>query len=386
VVTPGIPTGRSTRLSAQATGVLLVLVSACAFGSVALFVKPLYAAGLAVLVLLAWRFITAALVSWGYLLVRARTRASLRLLTRRRVVVLLLLGTLYVGNSFTYIGALEVVPISLNSIITYLYPAIVAVMALRLVRRLEGRRAWLALALSLLGVALVLGGIPEGEMPPLWGLALAFANPVIYATWIVFQSRVAGDRPRAGDGRLADEAATRGLPGAVSDAAAEAGSMSGALAGDDLELPPADAETASHIPDPAAAAALMTSATAVVFTILALATGESLWPTDIPMEAWLPLLGLGVVATALAIQTFYAGVKRVGGARASIISTIEPVYTILLAMLLFGERLEPLQLVGGVIVLVAVILAETGHPERVAEPAPAARDTVPASSVSQGRA
>ncbi len=130
----------------------------------------------------------------------------------------------------------------------------------------------------------------------------------------------------------------------------------------------------------------MTSATAVVFTILALATGESLWPTDIPMEAWLPLLGLGVVATALAIQTFYAGVKRVGGARASIISTVEPVYTILLAMLLFGERLEPLQLVGGVIVLVAVILAETGHPERVAEPAPAARDTVPASSVSQGRA
>ncbi len=216
MVTPGIPTGRSTRLSAQATGVLLVLVSACAFGSVALFVKPLYAAGLAVLVLLAWRFITAALVSWGYLLVRARTRASLRLLTRRRVVVLLLLGTLYVGNSFTYIGALEVVPISLNSIIAYLYPAIVAVMALRLVRRLEGRRAWLALALSLLGVALALGGIPEGEMPPLWGLALSFANPVIYATWIVFQSRVAGDRPRAGGGRLTDEAATRGLPGAAS--------------------------------------------------------------------------------------------------------------------------------------------------------------------------
>jgi hypothetical protein len=42
--------------------------------------------------------------------------------------------------------------------------------------------------------------------------------------------------------------------------------------------------------------------------------------------------------------------------------------------------------VGGIIVLVAVILAETGHPGRVAEPAPAARDTVPASSVSQGRA
>ena len=59
------------RLSAQATGILLVLVSAAGFGSVALFVKPLYAAGMTVLVLLAWRFITAALVSWGYLLAAA---------------------------------------------------------------------------------------------------------------------------------------------------------------------------------------------------------------------------------------------------------------------------------------------------------------------------
>ena len=183
------------RLSAQATGILLVLVSAASFGSVALFVKPLYAAGMTVLVLLAWRFITAAAVSWGYLLASSRTRASLLLLTRRRAIVLLLLGTLYVGNSFTYIGALEVVPISLNSIIAYLYPAIVAVMALRLVRRLEGRRAWFALGLSLVGVALALGGVPDGEMPPLWGLALSFANPFIYATWIVFQSRLAGDRP-----------------------------------------------------------------------------------------------------------------------------------------------------------------------------------------------
>ena len=65
----------------------------------------------------------------------------------------------------------------------------------------------------------------------------------------------------------------------------------------------------------------------------------------------------------MAIQTFYAGVTRVGGARASIISTVEPVYTIVLAMLLFDESLEPMQVVGGVLVLVAVILAETGRHE-----------------------
>ena len=144
---------------------------------------------------LSWRFATAALLSWAYLLAVRRTRSALRSLPRRRVGVLLLLGVLYVGNSYSYFASLQVVSISLVSIISYLYPAIVAVMALRLVRRLEGRRAWLALGISMLGVALAVGGIPEGALPPLWGLALAFANPVIYATWIVFQARLAGDRP-----------------------------------------------------------------------------------------------------------------------------------------------------------------------------------------------
>ena len=311
-------------------GVALVVVSACAFGSVALFVEPIYAAGVSPIVLLTWRFALAALVSWGYLLARRRTRSSLLRLSRRRVTILVLLGALYVGNSFTYIGALQSVPISLNSIIAYLYPAIVAVMALRLVRRLEGRRAYVALALSLLGVGLALGGVPSGEMPPLWGLALSFANPFIYATWIIFQSRLAGDRPAA-------------------ERPTDAG---GVVTG-----------SRSHpdVPDPAAAAALMMTATAAVYLGIAVVTGAPISPASMPADAWLPIIGLSTIATAVAIQTFYAGVKRVGGARASLISTVEPVYTIVLAMLLFGEHLEPVQVLGGALVLAAVILAETGR-------------------------
>ena len=156
------------------------------------------------LAVLFWRFTTAALFSWGFLLLSiASVAARCVALTRRRVAVLLLLGALYVGNSYAFIASLQVVSISLASIIAYLYPAIVAVLATRFVRRLEGRRAWIALGISIFGVALTVGGIPAGELPPLWGLALAFANPLIYATWIVLQARLAGDRP-------GPEAATRG--------------------------------------------------------------------------------------------------------------------------------------------------------------------------------
>jgi drug/metabolite transporter (DMT)-like permease len=337
------PTAPSRRLpvSGQALGIALVLVSAAAFGSGALFVQPLYDEGMEPLSVLFWRFFTAALFGWGFLLLSGPRRRSLFALSRRRVLVLLLLGALYVGNSYAFIASLQVVSISLASIIAYLYPAIVAVMATRFLRRLEGRRAWIALGISIVGIALTVGGIPDGQLPPLWGLALAFANPVIYASWIILQARLAGERP-AGGGRVVDE----------------------------LEIPPGDADVSTDrdAPDPSPAAALMTTATAGVYALLLLTTGGSLSPAAVPSAVWPALLGLGLVATAIAIQTFYAGVKRVGGARASLISTVEPVYTVALAVILFGESLTPMQIAGGALVIFAVVLAETGRPDPPVDP------------------
>jgi drug/metabolite transporter (DMT)-like permease len=337
-VTSTVSPGRGMPISAQALGIVLVLVSAAGFGSGALFVQPLYDAGMQPLAVLFWRFTTAALFTWGYLLLSARRRSALLALTRRRVAVLLFLGTIYVGNSYAFIASLEVVPITLTEIIAYIYPALVAVLATRFARRLEGRRAWMALGISLAGVALTLGGIPGGEAPPLWGIALAFAHPLIYSLWIIIQARMAGERPRRAC-RQADEIT--------------------------VDIPPGDAETPVDGPDPSPAAALMTTATAVVFAAALLGTDGSLSPLDVPVELWPPLLGLGLVATAIAIQTFYAGVRRVGGARAALISTVEPVYAVVLAVLLFGEHLAPIQIVGGAMVIFGVILAETGRPDRV---------------------
>jgi drug/metabolite transporter (DMT)-like permease len=263
--------------------------------------------------------------------------------------VLLILGVLYVGNSYAFIASLQVVSISLASIIAYLYPAIVAVLATRFVRRLQGRRAWIALGISLFGIALTVGGIPAGQLPPLWGLALAFANPLIYAAWIVLQARLAGDRP--GPDRAIVGTGER-----------------------DIDIPPGDAEMTTEGPDPSPAAALMTTATGFAYAVALLASGGSISPLAVPAGTWPAVLGLGLVATAIAIQTFYAGVKRVGGARASLISTVEPVYTVVLAVILFGEQLTTTQLAGGALVIFAVILAETGRPG--GRPEPPAPDTV----------
>ena len=103
----------------------------------------------------------------------------------------------------------------------------------------------------------------------------------------------------------------------------------------------------------------MMLATAIGFWALAIVTRRPLAPADLPSAAWPGILGIGIISTFVAIQTFYAGTRRIGAAQASLISTFEPVWTITLASLLLGETLGPLQLVGGALVIGGVILAQT---------------------------
>jgi drug/metabolite transporter (DMT)-like permease len=313
----------------RALGVALVLVSACGFGSGALFAKPVYAAGVSWHVLMAWRFLIGALLAWLFLLSSSGRRAGLRSLDRRTVVGALALGVLYVGNSGTYYAGLEKVDASLAALLVYIYPALVAVLALRIGRPLEGARPWLALALALAGVALTVGGIDTSSAPPLDSLLLVVASPVIYAIWIVLSARLSGERRHA--------------PNAASEGTAAS-----------------------------AATALIMTATAVVYWTSALAVGRHAAPSDIPTAAWPGLLAIGVVSTFLAIQGFYAGAQRIGAAQAALLSTIEPVWTITLAALLLHEGLSPIQLAGGALILVAVIVAQTG-PASLRSPRPAVR-------------
>jgi drug/metabolite transporter (DMT)-like permease len=305
-------------------GIALILVSAAGFGSGSLFAQPVYASGVDWLTLSAWRFLFGASLAWVWVLASPTRRQGLRALDRRAIAVGLLLGVLYVGNSGTYYAGLETVSPSLAALIVYVYPAVVAVLTLRIGRRLEGRRAWTALAIALLGAALALGGIDPAKIPPLSGLLLVAVSPLIYAVWIVLSARLSGER--------------RGTVGGASDGGAAAG----------------------------AATALMMTATATVDWGWALLAGRPVLPGQIPAGAWIGLVGVGIVSTFIAIQAFYAGAQRIGAAQAALISTVEPAYTIALAALLFGISLTPIQLVGGALILIGVVVAQTGPSARAA--------------------
>jgi drug/metabolite transporter (DMT)-like permease len=302
----------------RATGVALILASAAGFGSGSLFAQPVYHAGVGWLVLSAWRFLFGASLTWGWLLISAERRRGLRALDRRLLVAAIALGILYVGNSGAYFAGLETVSPSLAALIVYLYPSLVAVLSLRFGQRLRGLRAWLALLVTLAGIALAVGGIDPTAAPPLGGLLLIIASPLIYSVWIVLSARLSGERQDA-----------------VGDAAPDGASAT-------------------------AATALMMSSTALVYWLVALCGGQRVLPTEIPADAWLGLLGVGILSTFIAIQTFYAGAQRIGAAQAALISTVEPIWTITLAGLLYGISLTPIQLAGGVLIIAGVLVAQTG--------------------------
>jgi len=319
---PGVPGARDLRYPrivdrARLTGIALVVVSAIAFGSGGLFARPVYATGVDWLTLMAWRFGIAGALAWMVLLARPRARHALRALPRRTLLVSIGLGAWYVTNTATYYAGITTVPLGLAALIVYIYPPVVAVLALRLGRPLEGRRAWSALGIAVLGVALAVGGIDAATAPPTEGLLLILASPLLYAVWIILAARHSGERSDR-TGQEADDGASASVIGAV-----------------------------------------MLSSTAAVYWFANLAIGHPVLPADIPGDAWPGIIAVALIAGFVSVQAFYAGAQRVGAAQASLISTVEPLWTIVAAALLYNEHLQPIQLAGGALILAGVLLSQT---------------------------
>jgi drug/metabolite transporter (DMT)-like permease len=66
---------------------------------------------------------------------------------------------------------------------------------------------------------------------------------------------------------------------------------------------------------------------------------------------------LGIVCTGLAHTLFIASMRRVSAHSASVVASLEPVYGIALAAWLLGEKPDGLTMAGGVLIVVAALIA-----------------------------
>ncbi len=69
---------------------------------------------------------------------------------------------------------------------------------------------------------------------------------------------------------------------------------------------------------------------------------------------WLFLLSFSIVSMLIPFSFYFAGLKHLDPTRAIIMSCLEPVFSILIAAIVLGEILKPLQILGIVFVLCAI--------------------------------
>ena len=301
----------------RSTGTLMCIGSAAGFGAMAVFGKLAYDEGTTVGTLLSARFALAAVLFWVLVFAGGEAATGLRRLPRRDLLIALGLGAFgYAAQAGCFFAALDRIDASLLSLMLYTYPSMVAVAAILLRRERANARRFTALALASGGLVLVLANAKAGTLDPV-GAALALAAAMVYTTYIL---------------------TSQGIAGRIS---------------------------------PTVLSALVCTGATVTLTAGTAAIGD-LEPGTVTATGWGWLLSLAVVSTVVAVSLFFAGLKRVGPTSAAILSTAEPVVTVILAFLVFGELLGPLQLLGGALVIVAVLVLASHRPSEVAaEPVPA---------------
>jgi len=277
-------------------GVTLVIISAAAFGTLAIIGHYAYAAGFDTLTLLCLRFGISTLLIGVLLAFRGE-----RLPRGKSLALLIGMGAIgYFGQSFCFLTAIKYASAGLVALLLYLYPTFVVILSALFLKKKITRLKLAALGLATLGIALTVN--PQGGQ---WiGILLALSAALIYAVYIMVGSVV---------------------------------------------MQKVSAIQSSTV--------IFASAGAVFGMLIAI-RGPS-WPTS--QAGWLAVLAIALIATVIPVVTFLAGLKRIGPTDASMLSTFEPVVTILLAALLLGESLQPATLLGGGLILAAVLLITYGE-------------------------
>lgn len=218
-------------------------------------------------------------------------------LPRGRVLAgFMLMGALYTAQAQSYFTALVHASSSLVALLLYIYPVLVTLLAVLFGWEKLNRRTLILMTLALTGIVITLGGKLDGQ--PL-GIGLGLLAAAVYAVYILLGNRLTQD---------------------------------------------------TH---PLAATLVVLAVAALGNGIFAAGGGVTLPHT---VNAWLAITAIALFSTVIAIAAFLIGIKRIGAAQASIISTLEPVITLGLGVSLLGESISGSQMLGGALVLVAVIL------------------------------
>ncbi|AYH44176.1 DMT family transporter [Azoarcus sp. DN11] len=272
-------------------GATYVAVSASAFGAMAIFARFARDSGADVVTVLFLRFLIAAALMSAVMFATRRRWPS----ARNAAVLVAMGGVGYVAQSYAFFEALNFASAGLVALLLYLYPVLVTMLGAVFLRKRLTMGRVLAVLIALAGTALTIGGELSGR--PL-GVALGVSAALIYSVYILVGTRVMGQEA------------------------------------------------------PLASATVVMIAAAVVFGAVVGVSGAA-WPRG--AMGWSAVLLIAVVSTVIAMVSFFVGLQKLGAADAASLSTLEPVVTFVLAAIFLGEAIQVNQVLGGAVILGAVI-------------------------------
>ena len=256
-----------------------------------------------------WRFTLSALMLWLFTMLAYRDSHPFSGESRRLALRATAVGIFYCFASIAMFNSTRYIPVPVFIVLFYTYPMIVSLLSRLLGERLP-RVFWLFLLLTLGGVILTVASkiVNIGEMgseAPL-GILSALAAASLIASYIVCNQRI-----------------LRGKPG------------------DDLRTV-------------AVGISWIISSGALTLIVVALVSGQGLG-LEVARDVWGLLLLLGLVVS-FAIFAMNVGIQRLGGPRAALIANAELIFTMIFAWIWLGEWLERLELLGGALILINMVV------------------------------
>lgn len=283
-------------------GFLAVGAAASIWGTLGFFAKVLYAEGVSFEALVAVR----ASVGWAAMLlfVLLTWGVRSRRVTGRDFLFLVPLGLVGIGAFYLlYFFTVRESTVGTAAILLYSSPAFVALLAWIFLKETLGPLRLLALALTFGGIFLVVGGYEPGALEVgLPVLATGLLSGLTYGLYSIFGKPLAG-----------------------------------------------------HL-EPAIILSYALGFGSVLLVLAALPTFHTL--VGLSSSSYALLVMLAVVHTALAFGLYTVGLKRLDAGQAAIVATVEPVVAGAIGVVLLGEELTALKVIGALLVLAGAALAQ----------------------------
>ena len=297
------------------TGVAFIVVAAIGFGTLGPLARFASDIGFTAVSFAFWRATSSVIALLVFLAIGVAIRrvpfTNLRDISGKEWIQLAVMGGFVAGTTISLFFAFERTTIATALIVFYTFPAFVAIAAVPLFGEHLGGRKVAAIALSGLGLVMLLAAPTEGDGGiDLIGVGLALVASLCQTGFAL-----------VGTGGF------RSVPALQS-------------------------------------AATLRSFSALIYAFLLvpllvlLGQGSTITEPLDSAEAWLLILTAGVIGAAIPAVLIIAGYRRIGATRGAVLMLVEPVTGAFLAALLLAEQPTLVQLAGGVLVLVGAALVQ----------------------------